>query len=234
MTWDYCSIDRRLWEIAVQEFRLQEKTRVYALARELNVESKDLLDLCRQAGFDVKNQLSSLDPDQRDAVLVMLKKGGTSPAPAASSAAPPKAAPSPVIPVVQTPVRNLNPARPKPAAAQKPAEKPAAPPAPVEVPPAAPVVPPPSGEKPIAAQLMETPPAAKPAEPTAPRPPEPPPAGQPPVSPLPAAAARPGPVSAEPPKCGTWTQRPGRKGAGVVAGAFRAPAIVDLHRPTCI
>ena len=53
----------------------QEKVRVYALARELNVESKDLLDLCRQAGFDVKNQLSSLDPDQRDAVEQMIRRG---------------------------------------------------------------------------------------------------------------------------------------------------------------
>ena len=46
----------------------KEKVRIYALARELNVESKDLLDLCKQAGFDVKNQLSSLDPDQLRAV----------------------------------------------------------------------------------------------------------------------------------------------------------------------
>src|SRR5207244_13644268 len=43
----------------VEEPCLQrEKVRVYALARELNVESKDLLDLCKQLGFDVKNQLS--------------------------------------------------------------------------------------------------------------------------------------------------------------------------------
>ncbi len=64
--------------IAVQEFRLQEKTRVYALARELNVESKDLVDMCRQAGIDIKNQLSSLDPDQRDAVVLLVKKGSGS------------------------------------------------------------------------------------------------------------------------------------------------------------
>jgi len=31
------------------------------------MESKDLLDMCRQAGIDVKNQLSSLTPEQRDA-----------------------------------------------------------------------------------------------------------------------------------------------------------------------
>ena len=54
----------------------KEKVRIYALARELDMESKDLLDLCRQAGIDVKNQLSSLDPEQRDAVELMVKRGG--------------------------------------------------------------------------------------------------------------------------------------------------------------
>ena len=50
--------------ISLRRSRLQkERVRVYALARELDIESKDLLDLCKQAGFDVKNQLSSLEPD---------------------------------------------------------------------------------------------------------------------------------------------------------------------------
>ena len=43
----------------------KEKVRVYILARELNMESKDLLDLCGTLGLDVKNQLSNLDPEQR-------------------------------------------------------------------------------------------------------------------------------------------------------------------------
>lgn len=98
---------------------MQEKIRLYALARDLNVESKDLLDICRQMGFDVKNQLSSLDPDQRDAVVLQLKKG--KPVGPAAGAAPSKPAASPVIPVIQTPIRNLNPIRPKPPATQKPA-----------------------------------------------------------------------------------------------------------------
>jgi translation initiation factor IF-2 len=67
----------------LEEFRLQrEKVRVYALARELNIESKDLLDLCKKAGFDVKNQLSSLEPEQRDVVVDMIKKGTHKQAPA--------------------------------------------------------------------------------------------------------------------------------------------------------
>ena len=57
--------------------RLQkEKVRVYELARELNRESSELLQLCRQAGYDVKNQLSSLNADQRIAVEQMVKGGG--------------------------------------------------------------------------------------------------------------------------------------------------------------
>ncbi len=62
----------------------QDKVRVYALARELNMESKDLLDLCRQHGLDLKNQLSSLDPDQRDLIEQLVKKG-----PSKATAAPP-------------------------------------------------------------------------------------------------------------------------------------------------
>src|SRR5271168_4485230 len=64
----------------MEELRLQEKVRVYALARELNIESKDLLDICKKAGFDVKNQLSNLEPEQRDAVVELIKKGSQKPA----------------------------------------------------------------------------------------------------------------------------------------------------------
>jgi translation initiation factor IF-2 len=89
----------------------QEKIRIYALARELNIDTKDLIDACRQAGFEVKNQLSSLDPDQRDTVLVLLKKGGSSGAAPAAVATAPKPA-AQVIPQVMAPVRVLHPARP--------------------------------------------------------------------------------------------------------------------------
>jgi translation initiation factor IF-2 len=74
----------------------KEKVRVYILARELNMESKDLLEICRQAGIDVKNQLSSLDADQREVVEKLLhrKAGGpaTATVPAAVTAAAPTAA----------------------------------------------------------------------------------------------------------------------------------------------
>ncbi len=55
---------------------MKEKVRLYALARELNMESKDLLDLCRQHGIEIKNQLSSLDPETRDQVEQLVRKGG--------------------------------------------------------------------------------------------------------------------------------------------------------------
>jgi translation initiation factor IF-2 len=66
----------------------EDKIRVYVLARELNMESKDLLDMCRQHGMDVKNQLSSLSPEQRDAIVQFARRGGGGTA----VAAPPKPA----------------------------------------------------------------------------------------------------------------------------------------------
>ena len=54
----------------------KEKVRIYILARELNMESADLLKLCKAHGIDVKNQLSVLDPDQKDLVVQMVKRGG--------------------------------------------------------------------------------------------------------------------------------------------------------------
>src|SRR5262249_55418070 len=80
----------------------KEKVRVYVLARELDIDSKDLLNICRQVGFDVKNQLSSLDPEQRDAVVQLVRQGGgVAVAPAPKSAAP-------VIPTVSSPVPVLH------------------------------------------------------------------------------------------------------------------------------
>ena len=57
----------------------REKVRVYILARELNVDTADLLRLCEQAGYDVKNQLSSLDHDQQIRLEEMVKKVGKAP-----------------------------------------------------------------------------------------------------------------------------------------------------------
>ncbi|HEY7315372.1 MAG TPA: translation initiation factor IF-2 [Gemmataceae bacterium] len=60
-----------------------EKVRIYVLARELGMESKDLLTLCRQNGIDVKNQLSAIEPEMRDQVVELVQKRGKASAPAA-------------------------------------------------------------------------------------------------------------------------------------------------------
>jgi translation initiation factor IF-2 len=172
----------------VEELRLQrEKVRVYALARELNMESKDLLDLCRQAGYDVKNQLSSLDPEQRDAIEQLVKRGGT----AVAVAPPPKPA-APVIPTVTSPIRNLN---------VRPVRREPEPTRPTQAPSATPPTPPPAAP----ARPSERPPAAEtPGIPPKPRTTEAPPAGSRPAETPPAAAAKgPEPVGTRPSEGGT-------------------------------
>ena len=57
-----------------------------------------VMNIARQAGFDVQNQLSVLDPEQRDAVEVMIRKGG-----ARGEGEPVKPAPVPTPPVVSIP-----------------------------------------------------------------------------------------------------------------------------------
>jgi translation initiation factor IF-2 len=97
-----------------EEWRLQQqkdKIRVYALARELKIELKDVLQYCKELGFEVKNQLSSLDPEQCDQLKLRIQRG--------NKAAP--SAPAPVRPPITTQsldtitkVRNLGPSRPRP------------------------------------------------------------------------------------------------------------------------
>src|SRR5438309_916519 len=144
-------------EKSPEEFRLQrEKVRVYSLARELNVESKDLLELCRQAGIDVKNQLSSLDPEQRDLVEQMVKRGG-------GTATATAVAPAPAKPPSLT---NLSRAVPVlPAGSRRAAETaapaaPAAPPAPAAGPTPPAAAPPPSPAAPTPSATPKEPPAA--------------------------------------------------------------------------
>ena len=47
---------------------LKDKIRIYVLAKELDVDCKDLIALCHRLEFDIKNQLSSLEPVQREEV----------------------------------------------------------------------------------------------------------------------------------------------------------------------
>ena len=63
----------------------KEKMRVYALARELDVDSKDLLNYCKELGYDVKNQLSSIDQDQVDKLKERALQGAKGPASTSSA-----------------------------------------------------------------------------------------------------------------------------------------------------
>jgi translation initiation factor IF-2 len=130
----------------------KEKVRVYVLARELGLDTKDLLDLCRQAGFDVKNQLSSLDPEQRDAVEQLVKHGG-----GVAVAAPPtptatvRTALATPVPVLPTRRREV-PETPKPTSLPS---TPAAKAPPAAGPGGGPAVPP-TGQAPVPPRAPET------------------------------------------------------------------------------
>src|SRR5438094_431067 len=90
-----------------RSFVLQkEKVRIFALARELDMESKDLLAVCRQHGIDVKNQLSTIEPELCDQIKQLVKKGGGT-----AVAAPAK---PPSLPQVDKKIINLDSRRPRP------------------------------------------------------------------------------------------------------------------------
>jgi translation initiation factor IF-2 len=59
------------------------KIRIFALAKELGIDSKDLIEHCNAAGIKLKNSpLASISPEERDRVLQQMKQGTASPAPA--------------------------------------------------------------------------------------------------------------------------------------------------------
>ncbi len=126
---------------------IDKGTRVYQLAKTLNLESKQLLDYCSELGFDIKNQLSALTTEQCEALTVRSKQGPK------SSAPPPPAVPPTIKAPLTTKVQTL-PTRP----VSRPTEaEPAAPPAKTE-----------AGPKP--AEPVAPPPTAPPAAPAAPTP----------------------------------------------------------------
>ena len=94
-----------------------KKVRVFALAKELNLETKTLLDYAKELGFaEIKNQLSGLAPEQAEALKERVKKGPRPGTPRAPAPIPAK----PVIPPVakdskiQT-IPKAKPAAPRPA-----------------------------------------------------------------------------------------------------------------------
>ncbi|MDZ4686312.1 MAG: translation initiation factor IF-2 [Planctomycetaceae bacterium] len=59
------------------------KIRIFALAKELNIDSKQLIEHCAKAGVAAKNVLASITPEERDQVVAFLK--GNRPAEPAST-----------------------------------------------------------------------------------------------------------------------------------------------------
>jgi len=68
------------------------KPRIFELAKELGMSSKDLLGLFGRLGLEAKNQLSVVEPKVADLLRAQLKGAKAAPKPAPASAAPPAAA----------------------------------------------------------------------------------------------------------------------------------------------
>ncbi|MGE5590759.1 MAG: translation initiation factor IF-2 N-terminal domain-containing protein, partial [Bacillota bacterium] len=64
-----------------------EKKRVYELAKELGQDSKKILDALAKLGVEVKNHMSTVEPDVAEQVVGMLKAPGRAKASAAKPAA---------------------------------------------------------------------------------------------------------------------------------------------------
>ena len=87
------------------------KIRIFALAKELDIDSKLLIDYCSKAGITIKNSaLASISPEERDRVLDIIRNSG-------ASATATAVAPAPVAPLREHPpevagkarqIRNMN------------------------------------------------------------------------------------------------------------------------------
>ncbi|MFM7058468.1 MAG: translation initiation factor IF-2 [Planctomycetota bacterium] len=85
------------------------KIRIFALARDLGLDSKVLIDLCEEAGVPLRNALATISEEERDQVVAYIRKKGASPV----ADQPPEVSPvrdqAPVgrkVPVISTPPRS--------------------------------------------------------------------------------------------------------------------------------
>jgi translation initiation factor IF-2 len=185
------------------------KVRIFELAKELNMSSKDLIALFERLGLEAKNQLSVVEPKVADLLRAQLKsaaKPAAKAAPAAArAAAPPKAAapapeaPPPVAPAA-APVVAAAPVAPEPEPAPVPAPVPQLKPVPATPVRRAPAV---AAAAPVADAVAEAP--APVAEPV---PVEPAAAAAAAVVAPPAAASPAEPPADAPPSNGTVTAAP--------------------------
>ncbi len=201
----------------------KEKVRIFALARELGMETKDLLVLCQQHGLDVKNQLSTIEPEVRDQILQLVKRG---------SAKPQAPAPAPVAPAVPPPTRkivNLD-QRPRTTAAKAEPAVPAHPPAPAAAAADAAAV---AAPAPAPAAMVPTPPPVVPAAPAAAvaQASEEKPAAPAPKPQAPTAAPTSAPAARAPEPAATQTHAPATPPAPRPAEPAQPPRVTEQPRP---
>ncbi len=99
------------------------KIRVYELARELELESKDVVERAQELGIEVKTASSGLDEDSAELVRLSYQETSVDTAPAAAPATPEVAAPDPGTPAESSP-DDESLSEPVPAApTEKPAEE---------------------------------------------------------------------------------------------------------------
>jgi translation initiation factor IF-2 len=180
------------------------KRRVYELAADLKLDTKTVLEFCKELGFTaITSQLKALDPEQAEAIRERAKRGGP------KAAAPPAPA-RPVVPPKLDKIPTLGKPKTLPTARPAPAEAApaAATPAPAEPAATAPVA-----EPPAPAPAAEPAPAPAAETPTEPQP-TPAPVGPPPPSMLPpgvaATAGRVPTLGNRPPVLGTRPPTAGR------------------------
>lgn len=121
-----------IWTVYPGSFGL--KVRIFALAKELKMDSKELIDLCRKAGIEIKNSaLASISGEERDKVLAAVQKSdsvATAPSSATGPLAPVREKP-PVGSSAKVPEIKVIPSKPAKPRAKPPEEKPEKAPEPV-------------------------------------------------------------------------------------------------------
>src|ERR1700685_1786999 len=86
------------------------KIRIFALAKELGIDSKVLIEHCNAAGIKIKNSpLASISPGERDLVVGHLKGAAPSAAAPTEEAQMPPFAPRETIREVGTKIRSIKP-----------------------------------------------------------------------------------------------------------------------------
>src|SRR5665213_737887 len=108
--------------ISLKDCMATGKPRIFELAKELGMSSKDLLGLFGRLGLEAKNQLSVVEPKVADLLRAQLKgaKSASKPAPAAAPAAPAAIPATPVAAQADAPVAATPAPRAKKAAGSRP------------------------------------------------------------------------------------------------------------------